>query len=141
VNSSPLPTSAVRSSSSFGSSSLKVKLLSVGDDIVVEMVEVEKCDPGSSAAETAERRRRGGGMRGRSSGSCGSGLEVLVAVLALTAGGGVRELGGGERGVKIPPFSLTDIRVRLVAKLSSSSASSVISSGITNELELYMLLS
>jgi hypothetical protein len=46
VNSSPLPISAVRSSSSLlsdiGGISLKLKLLSVGDVIVVEIVDVEK---------------------------------------------------------------------------------------------------
>ena len=139
MNSSPLPTSAVRSSSSFESSSPKLKLLSVGDVIVVEMVEVEKCDLGSSAAETAEWRRRGGGIRGKSSGNCGSGLEVFVAVLARTSGG--RELdGGGESGVKMP-FSLIDIRLSWLAKLSSSSTSSAISSGMTSDPELYVLLS
>ena len=131
--------SAVRSSSSFESSSPRLKLLSVGDVIVVEIVEVEKCDLGSSAAETAERRRRGGGIRGKSSGSCGSGLEVFVAVLARTIGG--REIdGGGERGVKMPLLSI-DTRLSWLAKLSSSSASSAISSGITSEPELYVLLS
>jgi hypothetical protein len=128
----------VRSSSSFKSSP-KLKLLSDGELIVVEMVEVEKCDRGSSAAETADRRRSGVGRRGRSSGNCGSGLEVFVAVLARTIGG-LEIAGGGESGVKMP-FSLIDIRVTWLAKLSSSSASSAISSGITSEVELYVLIS
>jgi hypothetical protein len=142
VNSSPLPISAEKSSSSYESenegASLKLKWLSVGELIVVETVETEKCDLGSSAAETAARRRRGGGTR-VSSGSSGRGLEVLVAV--RTRGDCERtRCGGGDNWVKMPR-SFKEIRFSWLAKLSSSSASSAISSGITSGIMLYVLVS
>lgn len=80
--------------------SLKSKWLSAGELIVVETVEMEKWDLGSSAAEMAARRRRGGGTR-VSSGSSGRGLEVSVAVRIFGDCERIRD-GAGDSRVKIP---------------------------------------
>ena len=98
----------------------------------MENVEVEKCERGGRSA--ARLRRRGAGARGRklSSGSRGRGLSVEV--LALLAGSERTPDGGGERGVN--PLSTREMRSSWLAKLSSSSASSAISSGISRIEEL-----
>ncbi len=149
MNSSPELMSAARSPSSSSEtrervSEWKLKWLSVGEVIVVERVEVEKCERGcSSAADTAERRRRGAGRRRErfSSGSCGRGLDVSRAVWMLRVAGESRPEGGGARGVKMP-FSFRDMRLSWLAKLSSSSTSSAISSGMKMVVEgMYEVLS
>ncbi len=55
-----------------------------------------------------------------------------------TRTGGERRDGGGASGVKMH-FSVNDIRLSWLAKLSSSSASSAISSGISSVVVLYAL--
>jgi hypothetical protein len=57
-----------------------------------------------------------------------------VEILALAGGGERSPDGGGESAVN--PFSFKDMRFRWLAKLSSSSASSAISSGISSREEL-----
>ena len=92
---------------------------------------MEKWDRGCSSV--AALRRRGAGIRGRkdSSGSWGRGLSVEALARSR---GERRPEGGGESGVN--PFSSREARFRWLAKLSSSSASSAISSGISRMDEL-----
>ena len=89
--------------------SLNRKCDCVGEDMVVEIVDVEKWERGCSSAAAAALRRRGAGTRGMkvSSGSWGSGLSAEVLV---RAGGERRPDGGGERGVN--PFSSRETRFR-----------------------------
>lgn len=61
-------------------------------------------------------------------------MSVEVLALDLARGGERSPEGGGERGVN--PFPTKEIRSRWLAKLSSSSASSAISSGISRREEL-----
>lgn len=64
-------------------------------------------------------------------------MSVEVLARDLGAGGWERSPdGGGERGVN--PFSTKEIRSRWLAKLSSSSTSSAISSGISRSEELWL---
>ena len=104
----------------------------VGEDIVVEIVEAEKWDRGCGYA--AGCRRIVAGMRGRevSSGSWGKGLSVGILVFLM--GEARSPDGGGESGVN--PLSTNEMRLKWLAKLSSSSASSTISSGISSSEEV-----